>query len=147
MEAGVEVTDSTDRSLVGFSSGSDVNPVSDELAAEVTPDASLVALAEGVPIASLDDAKDSDKVIVCQGTSLSVVLEGDSLVGSTVDASSVAGTAVEASSVAEVATDWIVDCSATEVFSIVLCTDVGWAYVGVGSIVASLEEASPEANT
>jgi len=51
VDAGVEVTDSTDRSLVGFSSGSVENPVSEELAAEVTPDASAVALAEGEPVA------------------------------------------------------------------------------------------------
>ena len=51
VDAGVEVTDSTDRSLVGFSSGSVKNPVSEELAAEVTPDASAVALAEGETVA------------------------------------------------------------------------------------------------
>jgi len=97
VDAGVEVTDSTDRSLVGFSSGSVENPVSEELAAEVTPDASTVALADGEPVAWAELL--SDRVIVCHGTSLSLVL----------DACSLTGTAVDASSVVEVATDWAVD--------------------------------------
>lgn len=96
----MEVTDSTDRSLVGFSSGSEENPVSEELAAEVTPDASPVALAEGVPVAWVDEASVADRVMVCQGTSLSLVV---------LDGCSLAGTVVDASSVAEVATDWTVD--------------------------------------
>ena len=63
----------------------------------MTPDASAVALAEGEPVAWAEPL--SDRVIVCQGTSLSLVLEACSLTG----------TSVDASLVADVATDWIVD--------------------------------------
>jgi hypothetical protein len=117
VDAGVEVTDSTDRSAVGFSSGSVEKPVSEELAAELIPDASPVALAEGEPVAWAEEALLSDRVIVSQGTSLSLVLEAWSLAEPPVD---------DASSLADGTTGWTEDWAASE---------VDWGEVGTASEV------------
>jgi hypothetical protein len=80
VDAGVEVTDSTDRSLVGFSRGSVVKLPLLELAEAVVSDASAETVSLAVPeaeaVALAEVGSLMERVTVCHGTSDSVeVLE------------------------------------------------------------------------
>jgi hypothetical protein len=66
VDGGVEVTEAADRSLVAFSSGSVVKPLSAELAAEEIPDASPDAVSLALPAAA-EVVDGSWRVIVSQG--------------------------------------------------------------------------------